>query len=128
MLVSGAALGSSLRWVLYGLVGLRRPPESKYRPMGQRVPYPNSPGSTTLPSSGPAYQPAETTPYSTSSTAFVSEPGTPQEPPASSPPDSSSQYATPYSAAYQNDLLRHLMSAHPATVLFQPLKQMPLTA
>ncbi len=83
ILVAGAALGSLITLILYGLVGARRPPESKYRPMGQRVPYPNSPGSTTLPPSGPAYQPVEKPYSSTSTAAFVSEP--------SRPPDSSSE-------------------------------------
>lgn len=103
MLVGAVALGSLTTLVLYGLVGLRRPPESKYRPMGQRVPYPNSPGSTTLPPSGPAYQPEEK-PYSSPSTAFVSEPTVPQDSASvSSPTESGSQVAEPYSAPYQSE-------------------------
>jgi len=103
MLVGAVALGSLTTLILYGLVGLRRPPESKYRPMGQRVPYPNSPGSTTLPPSGPAYQPEEK-PYSSPSTAFVSEPTVPLDSASASPPiESGSQVAESYSnAPYQS--------------------------
>ena len=108
MLVGAVALGSLTTLLLYGLVGLRRPPESKYRPMGQRVPYPNSPGSTTLPPSGPAYQPEEK-PYSGPSTAFVSEPTVPQDSVSASPStesgsqESGSQVAESYSAPYQSE-------------------------
>lgn len=103
MLVGSAALGSLTTLILYGLVGLRRPPESKYRPMGQRVPYPNSPGSTTLPPSGPAYQPDDK-PYDSPSTAFVSEPAIPQDSaPAPPPVELGSQDAEPYGAPYQSE-------------------------
>lgn len=102
LLLGAVCTGALITLVLYGLVGLRRSPESKYRPMGRRVPYPDSPGSTTLPDSGPPYSSASagTTPYSTagSSTAFVSEP-TPQAPPresSSAAPSSSYQYGSSY--------------------------------
>jgi len=83
LLVSAVGVGALITLVLYGLVGARRPPESKYRPMGRRVPYPEGPG-TTLPST-------DSTPYSSgasssyggagsSSSAFVTEPAPGAEP------------------------------------------------
>ena len=102
LLLGAVGIGALITLILYGLVGLRRSPESKYRPMGRRVPYPDSPGSTTLPASGPPYSSAGAgaSPYSTasSSTAFVSEP-TPQAPPqdaASAAPSSGYQYSSSY--------------------------------
>ncbi len=103
LLLGAVCIGALITLILYGLVGLRRPPESKYRPMGRRVPYPESPGSTTLPDSGPPYSSpgAAASPYSTasSSTAFVSEPAPAQEPPRDSAyaaPSSSYQYSSSY--------------------------------
>lgn len=109
LLVSAICIGSFITVVLYGLVGLGRPPASKYRPMGQRVPYPDSPGSTTLPPSGPASSPSTSssdssytpsTPYTSgSSSAFVSSPSpkktttppaTPSATPTDTPPNSPS--------------------------------------
>ncbi len=73
LLVSAICTGALITLILYGLVGLGRPPESKYRPMGRRVPYPDSPGSTTLPPSGPAT--GSTGPsYGSGASAFVSDP------------------------------------------------------
>ncbi len=101
MLVGAVVLGSLITLILYGLIGLRRPPESKYRPIGSRVPYPASPGSTDLPPSGPAHQPPAAT-YSAPapSTAFVSEPSPPPQDsaPTASPPADSSRYGPEYSA------------------------------
>jgi hypothetical protein len=89
LLVGAVGIGALVTLILYGLVGAQRPPESKYRPMGSRVPYPDSPGSTTLPRSSPTYEPR-----SSYSSAFVAEPKTsdsapdtlPNRPP-SRPPD-----------------------------------------
>ncbi len=81
LLVGTLCLGALITLILYALVGLQRPPESKYRPLGRRVPYPENPGSST---SGAPYSPAS--PYASasssprsSSTAFVSEPKIPQD-------------------------------------------------
>ena len=77
LLVGAFSIGALLTLFLYGIVGLQRPPESKYKPMGRRVPYPESPNSATIPPSGPATESAS--PYATatqsysSSTAFVSD-------------------------------------------------------
>jgi len=94
LLLSAVGIGALLTLFLYGLVGLRRPPESKYRPMGRRVPYPNSPDSSTLPTSSSPSEGGTSTSsggYTASdygrSSAFVSEP--PVSPPASAPPTSS---------------------------------------
>lgn len=99
MIVGAVVLGMLLTLILYGLVGLRRPPESKYRPMGSRVPYPASPGATDLPPSGPPYQPPATYSTPTPSTAFVSEPATSSQDstPASPPPASGTSYSGSYS-------------------------------
>lgn len=80
LLAIAVALGALVTLVLYGLIGLRRPPESKYKPIGRRVPYPEGPGYSPAPgssSTGPADTPSypigePTTSYSSS--AFVSEP------------------------------------------------------
>ncbi len=73
LLVGAVGVGVLISLVLYGLVSLRRSPESKYRPMGRRVPYPDSASDTAR----SPYQPAD--PYSASS-AFVTEPPvTPQD-------------------------------------------------
>ena len=107
LLLGAVCIGALITLILYGLVGLRRSPESKYRPMGRRVPYPDSPGSTTLPDSGPpsgsTYGSTSTaaSPYNaaSSSTAFVSEPAPPQDYPqdsASGAPSSSYQYSSSY--------------------------------
>ncbi|MGD1897911.1 MAG: hypothetical protein ACFB16_13265 [Phormidesmis sp.] len=111
LLLISVAIGSLLTLILYGLVGLQRPPESKYRPMGRRVPYPpDSPGSTTLPASGPSSdytpQPAYGDRYSSSSSAFVTEPnvtepdinkpaGKPDSAPGSTPDPASKPFITP---------------------------------
>lgn len=82
LLLLSVAAGALITLILHGLVGLLRPPESKYRPMGRRVPYPDSPGSTTLPPSGPStdFSPVDSSPsrYGSSS-AFVSEPSNPSD-------------------------------------------------
>jgi hypothetical protein len=90
LLISAIGLGALITLVLYGLVGLQRPPESKYRPLGRRVPYPDGPAPA---SSGTPYSPAAS--YSSprsSSTAFVNEPrvSEPRTPQDSVPPESAS--------------------------------------
>jgi uncharacterized integral membrane protein len=98
LLVGAIGIGAFITLILYGLVGLQRLPDSKYRPLGRRVPYPENPGSS--PTTGTPYSPAA--PYSSnrsSSTAFVSEPKAPQD---SAPPDStqsSAQDREPYDQA-----------------------------
>ncbi len=88
LIAIAAGVGALVTLLLYGLIGLRRPPESKYKPMGRRVPYPDTSGSSSLPTNpttAPPYSPAEpTTTYSTS--AFVNDPA-PDGPPASIPQD-----------------------------------------
>ena len=112
LLVGAFGAGSILTLFLYGLVGINQPPESKYRPMGRRVPYPDSPGSTDLPPSGPPTDTAAA-PYATvgqsygSSGAFVSEP-TPQE--SGAPPQSN------YQNSYQSDSQRSYSAAPSDTV------------
>jgi len=115
LLVGAVCIGAFITVILYGLVGLGKPPVSKYRPMGQRVPYPDSPGSTNLPPSGPAsspgvsasgsssssssYTPSPTAYASGSSSAFVSGPS-PQETtskpasPSATPADTSQKPAS----------------------------------
>ncbi|MEL6158466.1 MAG: hypothetical protein AAGJ95_15300 [Cyanobacteria bacterium J06554_11] len=92
LLVCAVGIGALLTLIMYGLVSLRRPPESKYRPMGRRVPYPDSPGSSTLPPSGPTYKPEDSSVseggYGSTSSAFVTEPAapaTPEQDPAPAP-------------------------------------------
>ncbi|MEO0768417.1 MAG: hypothetical protein AAFY72_03135 [Cyanobacteria bacterium J06649_4] len=92
LLVSAIGIGALLTLVLYGLVGIRRPPESKYRPMGRRVPFPEGSGST-LPPTEPNYGTSSGSSYTSgSSSAFISEPSspvdsprTPQDTPSTSP-------------------------------------------
>ena len=113
MLIAAVGIGALITLLLYGLIGLRRPPESKYRPIGRQVPYPDSPGNSNFPasgsssgsSSGPSsagspYPP--TSPYGRSS-AFVSEPVVPQDatPPISpSTPESAQTDAAATEASY----------------------------
>ncbi|MEL6491599.1 MAG: hypothetical protein AAFQ95_16705 [Cyanobacteria bacterium J06621_3] len=82
LLAISVGIGAFLTLVLYGLVGLRPAATSKYQPMGRRVPYPDSSGSTLPPSGGPS-GPDSATSYGaksptdagySSSSAFVSEP------------------------------------------------------
>ncbi|MGB3292493.1 MAG: hypothetical protein WBB01_05775 [Phormidesmis sp.] len=97
LLLAGAVgMGALISLILYGLVGLRRSPESKYRPLGRRVPYPESPGDTSLPSSSPPYQPPST--YGSSS-AFVSAPVTPQD--AVGSPPATEYPGVPQDATYR---------------------------
>ncbi|MGB5914177.1 MAG: hypothetical protein WBG63_04880 [Phormidesmis sp.] len=100
LLLSAVGIGALLTLFLYGLVGLRRPPESKYQPMGRRVPYPNSPDGS-LPTSSSLGEGGTSTPsggYTASSygrsSAFVSEP--PISPPASAPASSPSPEDKPF--------------------------------
>ncbi len=89
LLLGAFCLGALVTLVLYGLVSLHRPPESKYRPMGRRVPYPDGPDSGFSDPelvSSTTYSPA-TQAYSGSASTFVSEPApstypqTPMQPP-----------------------------------------------
>ncbi|MEO0646852.1 MAG: hypothetical protein AAFZ17_11935 [Cyanobacteria bacterium J06650_10] len=113
LLLLSVAAGSLLTLVLYGLVGIGKPPENKYRPMGRRVPYPDAPGgsssvpSTPEPGAGFTPQDSATSSYGSSS-AFVSEPtsgasnprspsrtvGQPSEP-ASAPDTNPQPFITP---------------------------------
>lgn len=68
LLVAAVGIGAFLTLILYGLVGVGRSANSKYKPMGRRVPYPEGPGSSLPPSGPPASGP------SGSPSAFVSEP------------------------------------------------------
>ena len=127
LLLAAIGLGALLTLFLYGLVGLKRPPESKYQPMGRRVPYPDSPGSTTLPPSGPPTSsppygapPVDT--YSAGSSAFVSEPTSSpaNDPsPASVPQDTPPSGSTGSGASYSSgdgpfiDLPRRTVSESP---------------
>ncbi len=89
LLLAAICLGALVTLFLYGLVGLYRPPASKYRPMGRRVPYSDGPDSGFFDhesASSTTYSPA-TQVYSGSSSTFVSEPTpvaypqTPMQPP-----------------------------------------------
>jgi uncharacterized integral membrane protein len=85
LVVGAVAIGALLTLTLYGLVGLQRAPESKYRPVGRRVPYPDSPDSGSSGSSYGGsgvgyggYKPATEPAYSSGraggrSTAFVND-------------------------------------------------------
>ena len=77
LLLVTVGIGALLTLIFHGLVGSRRPPESKYRPMGRRVPYPEGPGSSNpLPATGSSSD-SSLGDYSagySSSSAFVSEP------------------------------------------------------
>ncbi len=87
LILATVGIGTLLTLIFYGLVGTRRPPESKYKPMGRRVPYPESPDSSPLPDSRPSdssFSSPPPTGYSSSS-AFVSEPET-VAPPFVTPP------------------------------------------
>ena len=97
LLLLSVAVGSLLTLILYGLVGLIKPAESKYRPMGRRVPYPSDSSSgpsssTSGPSGSPTPQDSAPNRYAgSSSSAFVSEPSSrlsSSPPPADSKPDS----------------------------------------
>lgn len=110
LLLGAVGTGALTTLVLYGLVGLRRPAESatksKYKPMGSRVPYPES-GSTVPPTGSTASSPYSSTgsatgsaAYGSGGSAFVTEPpvdkaGTPPTSAASAPPSSSPASATP---------------------------------
>ena len=102
LLLGAVCIGVLITLILYGLVGLRRPPESKYRPMGRRVPYPESSGNAAPPDSGLLYGSTSTAPpygAASSSTAFVNEPMPAQDLPqdsTSGAPSSSYQFSSSY--------------------------------
>lgn len=90
LLAIAVALGALITLVLYGLVGLRRQPESKYKPMGRRVPYPD----------GSDYSPTASRPYSDpvasyTSSSFVDDPSVVADPGPSDP--------TPVPSSYPRD-------------------------
>lgn len=117
LLVGAVGIGALITLILYGLIGLQRPPESKYRPLGRRVPYPENPGSA--PTAGTPYSPA--TPYSSnrsSSTAFVSEPKTPQD---SAPPESAQAPFSTFTSSYGDSYRDPLSSPEPQGILKKPL-------
>ena len=112
LLLAAIGLGALTTLLMYGLIGLRRPAESKYRPMGTRVPYPE-PGSTstydgpsTSSSAGSTYDGSATSKqYGSGNSAFVTEPpadraGAAPRSFVSSPPDSPSSGTTPSSSVY----------------------------
>ncbi|MEM6448945.1 MAG: hypothetical protein AAF703_01390 [Cyanobacteria bacterium P01_D01_bin.105] len=79
LLVGAFGAGALLTIFLYSIVGSRRPPERKYRPMGRRVPYPDNPATSTNPPTSPTSAEASPAYAATnsaygSSTAFVNEP------------------------------------------------------
>ncbi len=96
LLAIAAAIGALITLVLYGLVGLRRPPESKYKPMGRRVPYPEGPGYGPAPSGSPSVDPAAPSAYpaadptSSYTSAFVDEPAPRDSAPSSPAPSAPS--------------------------------------
>ena len=112
LLLVAIAIGALLTLILYGLISLGRSSESKYRPMGRRVPYPEGPSSSNLPSSGPSSGIGNASSFaadSSRSSAFVSEPvdssvsvsanaptssPDPVERPVSTPPSESSSAST----------------------------------
>ena len=97
LLVGAVGVGALISLILYGLLSLlRRSPESKYQPLGRRVPYPESPRDAAQPVSSSPYQPEA--PYG--SAAFVSEPAAvPQD---STPDPSATKYSDmPPEAAYR---------------------------
>ncbi|MEL7356894.1 MAG: hypothetical protein AAFN40_10080 [Cyanobacteria bacterium J06560_6] len=103
LLAISVGIGALLTLVLYGLVGLRRAATSKYQPMGRRVPYPDSSGSTLPPSGGPS-GPDSATSYGakspadagySSSSAFVSEPKADSVPSSSGSTGGSQPFITP---------------------------------
>jgi hypothetical protein len=121
LLVGAVGIGALITLILYGLIGLQRPPESKYRPLGRRVPYPENPGSA--PTAGTPYSPAA--PYSSnrsSSTAFVSEPKAPQD---SAPPESAqapfSTFTSSYGDSDRDSYRDPLPSPEPQGTLKKPL-------
>ncbi len=121
LLLGTVGIGALLTLVLYGLIGLRRPPESKYKPMGRRVPYPDGPDSSTSPTSSPNNDvgtPAAPIGYAAkdygSSSAFVSEPGSS---PASSPSSSPSPDSKPFISPPQDT--SPSTSSSPAQSMFQ---------
>ena len=89
LLLAAVGTGALTTLVLYGLVGLYRPAasidKSKYKPMGSRIPDPESPTSTSNPYSTST---ASNAPYSSGNTAFVTEP------PADTPVDRASTSST----------------------------------
>ncbi len=104
LLAIAAGVGALITLLLYGLIGLRRSPERKYKPMGRRVPYPDSPGSGNLPTNpAPSYPPTEPT-TSSSTSAFVHGPAptvdpdpTPQDAPRDTYQDAPREsYSRPY--------------------------------
>jgi len=111
LLLGAVGVGALTTLVLYGLMGLRRPTENsikdKYKPMGSRVPYPETPGSATTPPTGSNYSSDYTTTTSAaygSGNAFVTEPpvdsigtptSTPTEPDSSRTSSTGSQAANP---------------------------------
>jgi hypothetical protein len=123
LLVGAVGIGALITLILYGLVGAQRPPESKYRPMGSRVPYPDSPGSTTLPRSSPAYEPSR----SSYSSAFVAEPklsdsaeDAPPNRPPSRPPETSTRPPQGLFSRPVAEPVSAMPGANPASRLYEP--------
>ena len=101
LLLAAVGIGALMTLILYGLLGVRRSPESKYKPMGSRVPYSDSrttPPSDTAPAA--ATSSSQYGSVSSGSSAFVTEPpvdsagASPTSPPPASR-QSSSFVSTP---------------------------------
>ena len=109
LLLAAVGVGALTTLVLYGLVGVRRSPESKYKPMGSRVPYPDDrttpPPDTAAPTTNPSYGSS-----TTGSSAFVTEPpvdragtATTSPPAENSPSGSASSASSVYSPFSRSD-------------------------
>lgn len=127
LLLGATGSGAIVTLILYGLVGLYRPPESKYRPMGRRVPYPDEPESgfsdsePAFGSGGGANIPTPT--YGGSASTFVSEPAPSAYPqaypqaPAQPPQDTLRDPIPPQAAGTPSPTPRStVMEASPAQI------------
>lgn len=89
LLAITTGFGALITLLIYGLISWRRPLESKYKPMGRRVPYPDSDPSPSNPAATPStYSSTGSSDYATSSypsDAFVPEPYR-SEPPSNANP------------------------------------------
>ncbi len=109
LLAIAAGVGALITLLLYGLVGLRRPPESKYKPMGRRVPYPDSPSSGNSPTNPASPYPSAEPTASYSTSAFVNDSAPTVDPtpiPQDAPRDTyqdapRESYSRPYEGPYE---------------------------
>lgn len=110
LLVIAVGVGALITLLLYGLMGWRRPPESKYRPMGRRVPYPDSDlsSSPSSPAAAPSSYPPTDSYGGYASDAFVSdipvgEPPTDGDRPPLPPDSPTDTYQTTEADGWQNN-------------------------